>query len=242
MGFDIFFTLVVLLLIFRCFLEIDDCIHDVTHLLCLPIICILEDAPIAKTIEFPDDVVFVDGDWNKNSAVLEQKDLLGAVSVFVADDAVPNSEVLKVAETKTVEGEVVADFPAMDADRKNEASLRKVVIEEVLVPLVGAPVTGGVFDRFLQSSDMTRLVSTPLRSLMPFMCPLWMTIGKAALSETRVMWYADDAYAAQEERRSYLRRANRGGVVDSGVVAGSGELPGSSSVGDGHAWIPCAPV
>ena len=74
------------------------------------------------------------------------------------------------------------------------------------------------------------------------MCPLWMTIGKAALSETRVMWYADDAYAAQEERRSYLRRANRGGVVDSGVVAGSGELPGSSSVGDGHAWIPCAPV
>ena len=43
------------------------------------------------------------------------------------------------------------------------------------------------------------------------MCPLWMTIGKAALSETRMMWYADDAYAAQEERRSYLRRANRGG-------------------------------
>ena len=69
-----------------------------------------------------------------------------------------------------------------------------------------------------------------------------MRIGKAALSETVVMWYADDAYAAQEERRSYLRRANRGGVVNSGVVAGSGELPGSSSVGDGHAWIPCAPV
>ena len=67
------------------------------------------------------------------------------------------------------------------------------------------------------------------------MRPLWMTIGKATLSETRVMWYADDAYSAQEERRSYLRRANRGGVVDSGVVAGSGELPGSSSVGDGHA-------
>ena len=82
---------------------------------------------------------------------------------------------------------------------------------------------------------MTRLVSTPLRSLRPFVCPLWMTIGKATLSETRVMWYADDAYAAQEERRSYLRRANRGGVVDSRVVAGSGDLPGSSSVGDGHA-------
>ena len=122
----------------------SDCIHDVAHLVSLPINSILEDAPIAKTIEFPDDVVFVDGDWNKNSAVLEQKDLFGAVSFFVADNAVPNSEVLKVAETETVEGEVVVDFPAMDADGKNEASLRKVVIEEVLVPVVGAPTTGGV--------------------------------------------------------------------------------------------------
>ena len=89
----------------------SDCIHDATHLLCLPINCILEEVPISKTIKFPDDVVSVDGDWNKNSAVLEQKDLLGAVSVFVADDAVPDSEVLKVAETVTVEGEVVVDFP-----------------------------------------------------------------------------------------------------------------------------------
>ena len=61
-----------------------DCIHDVAHLVSLPISFILEDAPIAKTIEFPDDVVFVDGDWNKNSAVLEQKDLLGAVSFFLS--------------------------------------------------------------------------------------------------------------------------------------------------------------
>ena len=38
LGFDIFFTLIVLLLIFRCFLEVDDCIHTVTHLLCLPIL------------------------------------------------------------------------------------------------------------------------------------------------------------------------------------------------------------
>ena len=83
----------------------SDCIHDVAHLLSLPINFILEDASIAKTIEFPDDVVFVDGHWNENSAVVEQKDLFGAVSVFVADDAVPNSEVLKVAETETVEGE-----------------------------------------------------------------------------------------------------------------------------------------
>ena len=77
--------------------------------------------------------------------------MLGAVSFFVAYDAVPSSEVLKVAETETVEGEVVVDFPAMDADGKNEASLRKVVIEEVLVPVVGAPTTGSVFDRFPQS-------------------------------------------------------------------------------------------
>ena len=61
------------------------------------------------------------------------------------------------------------------------------------------------------------------------MCPLWLIIGKAALSETRVKWYADDivAYAAQEEQRSSWRRAKRGGVVACGVVAGSGELPGS---------------
>ena len=132
---------------------------DFPHLTCLPINFILEDAPVAKTIEFPDDVVFVDGEWNKNSAVLEQKDLLGAESFFVADDAVPNSEVLKVAETETVEGEVVVDFPAMDADGKSEASLRKVLIEEVLVPVVGAPANGGVFDRFPQSSGMTCLES-----------------------------------------------------------------------------------
>ena len=72
-----------------------DCIHDVAHLVSLPINFIHEDA---KTVEFLDDVVFVDGDWNKNSAVIEQNDLLGAVSV-VADDAVPDSEVLKVAQT-----------------------------------------------------------------------------------------------------------------------------------------------
>ena len=36
------------------------------------------------------------------------------------------------------------------------------------------------------------------------MCPLWLIIGKAALREMRVNWYADDpdAFAAQEERRS----------------------------------------
>ena len=73
------------------------------------------------------------------------------------------------------------------------------------------------------------------------MCPLWLTIGKAAMSETRVLWYADDARGRWSGAR-LVGRALRGGVVDSGVMAGSGELPGSSSVGDGHAWLPCAPV
>ena len=49
-----------------------------------------------------------------------------------------------------------------------------------------------------------------------------------------------DAFAAQEERRSSWRRAKRGGVVACGVVAGRGELPGSSSVSDGHACVPRA--
>ena len=52
--------------------------------------------------------------------------------------------------------------------------------EQVLVPVVGAPATGGVFDRFPQSSGKMRLVSTPLWSLRPPMCPLWLIIGKAA--------------------------------------------------------------
>ena len=76
----------------------SDCIHNATHLLCLPINCILEEVPISKTIKFPDDLVFVDGNWNKNSAVLKQKDMSDIVSVSVADDVVPNDEVLKVDE------------------------------------------------------------------------------------------------------------------------------------------------
>ena len=49
-----------------------------------------------------------------------------------------------------------------------------------LVPVVGALATGGVFDRFPQSSGKMRLVSVPLWSLRPPMCPLWLIIGKAA--------------------------------------------------------------
>ena len=50
-----------------------------------------------------------------------------------ADDAAPNDEVVKEAEAATMEGEVI-DFPEVDVDRKDEATLRDVVTEEVLFP------------------------------------------------------------------------------------------------------------
>ena len=88
-----------------------------------------------------DDVAFVDGDWNENAAVFEQKELLDTVLALDADDVVPDDEVVKEAETVTVDGEAV-DFPEVDDDRKDEATLCDVVTEEVLVPVVGAPTTG----------------------------------------------------------------------------------------------------
>ena len=60
-----------------------------------------------------------------------------------------------------------------DATVVDKATRCDVMTEEVLVPVVGAPTTGGAFDRFPQSSGTARLVSTPLWSLRPFMCPLW---------------------------------------------------------------------
>ena len=78
-----------------------------------------------------------------------------------------------------MEGEVV-EFPDVDADWKDETSLRDAVAEEVLVPAVGAPQTGWRVDRFRQSSGRMRLVSAPLWSLRPFIFPLWLIIGKAA--------------------------------------------------------------
>ena len=85
------------------------------------------------------------------------------------------------AETAGVEVEAV-DFPEVDADRKDEATLRDAVAEEVLVPVVGAPQTGWRVDRFPQESGRMRLVSTPLWSLRPPTCEpeLWLIIGKAA--------------------------------------------------------------
>ena len=107
-------------------------------------------------------------------------------------------------------------------------------------------MTGWRVDRFPQGPGMILLVSTPPWSLRPPTCEpeLWLIIGKPAQREMRSEWQADDpdAFAAQEERRSSWRRAKRGGVVACGVVAGSGELPGSNIVSDGHACPPCAPV
>ena len=58
-----------------------------------------------------------------------------------------SDEVVKEAEAAAVEGETV-DFPEVDADRKDEATHRDFVAEEVLVPAVGAPQTGWRVDRF----------------------------------------------------------------------------------------------
>ena len=195
----------------------------------------------AKDIQ--DDVVFADGAWNENACVFEQKDPLDAVLALDADDAAPHDKVMKEAEAAAVEGEEV-DFPEVDADRKDEATLRDAVAEEVLAPAVGAPPTGWRVDRFPQGSARMRLVSTPPWSFRPPTCEpeLWLIIGKPAQRETRAKWHSDDpdAFAAKEERRSSWRRAKRGGVVACGVVAGGGELPGTGSAGDGHACLPRA--
>ena len=52
-----------------------------------------------------------------------------------------SDEVVKVSEIVTVEGEAV-DFPEVDANGKDEATLRDVVAEQVVVPVAGAPTTG----------------------------------------------------------------------------------------------------
>ena len=108
-----------------------------------------------------------------------------------ANDAAPDDEVVKEVEAVTVESEAV-DFPEVDADRKNEATLRDVVTEEVLVPTVGASQTGSRVDRFPQGPGRMRLVSTPLWSLRPPTCEpeLWLIIGKAGQREMRLHSFA----------------------------------------------------
>ena len=190
-------------------------------------------------------MVFADGAGNDNAAVFELKDSLDTVLALDVDDSVTDDEVVKEAEAAAVE-RVSVDFPEVYDDRKDEAVLRDAVTEEVLAPVGGALLTGWRVDRFPQGPGRMRLVSTPPWSLRPPTREpeLWLVIGKPAQRAMRAEWQADDpdAFAAQEERRSSWRRANRGGVVACGVVAGSGELPGSSSVSDGHACVPRALV
>ena len=137
--------------------------------------------PAEEHEDIQDDVAFADGAWNENDAMFEQKDPLDTVSALDADDAAPDDEVVKEAGAAAVEGEAV-DLPEVDVDRKDEATLRDVVAEEVLVPAKGAPQTGWRVDRFPQGPGRMRLVSTPLWSLRPPMCEpeLWLIIGKAA--------------------------------------------------------------
>ena len=171
--------------------------------------------------DIQDEVVFADDAWNENAAVFELKDSFDTVLALDVDDAVTDDEVVKEAWTAAME-RVSVDFPEVDPDRKDEAVLRDAVAVEVLAPARGAPPNGWRVDRFPQGLGRTRLVQRVL----------W------------AEWQADDpdAFAAQEERRSSWRRAERGGVVACGVVAGSGEIPGSSSVSDGHACPPRALV
>ena len=194
--------------------------------------------------DIQDDVTSADGAWNENAAVFERKYPLDSVLALDANDVASDNKVVKEAETAIVEGDAV-DFPEVDFDREDEATLHDVVTEEVLVPAVVAPQTGWRVGRFPQGPGRMRLVSTRLWSLRPPTCKpeVWLIIGKAA--QMRVKWYADDrdAFAAQEERRSSWRRAKRGGVVACGVDGRwGGELPGAGSAGDGHACLPCAPV
>ena len=128
-----------------------------------------------------DDVAFVDGARKENAAVFEQKDPLDTVLALDADNAAPNNEVVKEAEAATVEGEAV-DFPEVDADGKDEATLRDFVAEGVLAPARGAPSTGWRVDRFPQGPGRMRLVSAPPWSVRPPTCEpeLWLIIGKAA--------------------------------------------------------------
>ena len=76
----------------------------------------------------------------------------------------------KEAEAAAVEVESV-HFPEF-ANRKDDATLRGAVAEEVLVPQGEHLIHGGVSDRFRQSSGRLRLVSSPLWSLRLPMCPL----------------------------------------------------------------------
>ena len=74
------------------------------------------------------DVIFADGVWNENAAVFEQKYSLDSVLDLDANDAASDNEVVKEVEAAIVEGEAV-DFPEVDFDREDKATLHDVVKE-----------------------------------------------------------------------------------------------------------------
>ena len=192
--------------------------------------------------DIQDEVVFADGAWNENAAVFELKDSLDTVLALDVDDAVTDDEVVKEAGAAAVE-RVSVDFPGVGADRPTGRMRRlsaMLWLKRCWLLQVEHLRPGGVLIASRRARAGCALVSTPPWSLRPPTCEpeLRLVIGKSDEGE----WQADDpdAFAAQEERRSSWRRAKRGGVVACGVVAGSGELPGSSSVSDGHACVPRA--
>ena len=79
--------------------------------------------------DIQDDETFTDGVWNKNPVVFEQKYSLDIVLALDANDGASDNEVVKEAETATVEGEAV-DFLEVYDDRKDEATLCDIVTEE----------------------------------------------------------------------------------------------------------------
>ena len=99
--------------------------------------------------DIQDDVTFADGAGNENAAVFERKYPLDSVLALDANDVASDNEVVKEAETPIVEGDAV-DFPEVDFDREDEATLHDAVTEEVLVPAVVALQTGWRVDRFPQ--------------------------------------------------------------------------------------------
>ena len=68
----------------------------------------------------------------------------------------------------TLDRETV-DFPEVDADRKDEATPRDSVAEEVLVPVVGAPQTEWRVDRFPRAPARAEM-EVDWRTLVCKMC------------------------------------------------------------------------
>ena len=131
-----------------------------------------------------DDVVFAHGAERKTRLCSSRKTCWTLCWPWTPTTLWSDDELMKEAEVAVVEDEAV-DFPEVDADGKDEATLRDAVAEEVLAPAGGAPPTGWRVDRFPQGSGRMRLVSTPTWSLRPPTCEpeLWLIIDRQAHPE-----------------------------------------------------------